>query len=80
MNVVNLRDAIILNILKNGYKSRSEIEAGLGLAGKATMKSLSMLRDSGLIARQSAQGKDSYFLTDSGKNAIEKIFIKMATR
>ena len=74
MKVVNLKDAIILSSLKNGLKSRREIEKSLGVQKTITARSLTFLNNSGLIAKRNIQGNEFFALTTDGEKAIEGVF------
>ena len=52
MRVVNLRDAIILSMLKQGERKGRELEAAIGRQKKIASTSLSFLRRSGLIKKK----------------------------
>ena len=80
MGVVNLRDAIILSLLKNGLKSRWEIENSLGVQKKIAKESISFLRKSKLISRRNLKGDEFYDLTESGRKAIDKVFRQVSPR
>ena len=75
MQVRNLRDAIILNLLKDGTKTGTEIRGSLGIEKSITKKSLAMLRVSGLVGKK---GRDGYFLTENGKETMDRLYRKMS--
>jgi len=74
MGVVNLRDAIILSMVKDGMKSQIEIESRLGLQRSMTRQSIAFLKKSGLISRTSIHGKEFFGLTAKGETTIERVF------
>jgi predicted transcriptional regulator len=74
MKIVTVRDAIILNMLKEGFKTGQEIEATLGLQKTVAKKSLSMLKDSGMIEKRKSRGKEFFTITDNGRAAIGKLY------
>ncbi len=78
MAVKNLRDAIILSFLKDGTKTRKEIEQGLGAGNGITAKSLGFLKKSGFVEKRNVKGDELYLITDNGRKSIENIYRKLS--
>ncbi len=78
MHVVNLRDAIILSLLKDNERPAEYIETAVGNQKTIAKKSLSLLRKSGLIRKQRTKGRDFFVITDEGKKTIDRIYRKLS--
>ncbi|GEM_PF-5025898 len=78
MAVKNLRDAIILSFLKDGIRSRNDIESSLGIQKSIARQSLSFLRTSGFVSRKTIRNSEFYLITDNGRKSIENIYRKLS--
>ena len=77
MRIVNLRDAIILNLLRDENRSEQEIGTRLGMQKSMTKQTLLVLKNSGLIEKRRTRGKEFYAITDYGKDAIGRMYKKL---
>lgn len=77
MSVVNLRDAIILALLKDNFRTKQEIAESMKIAKTNTGKSLNLLKSFGLVQRKTINGKEIYFITDDGRNALQNVYRKI---
>ena len=68
-----MRDAIILSMLKDGLKSKKELETKLDMQKNITRKSLSFLNNSGLVKKHSINGNVYYGITEDGKRTIDNV-------
>ncbi len=74
MKVKKMREAIILAMLKDGLKSRQELEMRLDIEKKITRNSLSFLKTSGLVNRYQIDGSEYYNITESGRHVVNNVF------
>lgn len=78
MRVVNLRDAIILSMLKDKARSRGEIEGRLDIQKSVASQSLALLHGAGLIDKKRARGSEFYAITNSGRRAIDGVYKRLS--
>ncbi len=78
VRLVNLRDAIILSMLQDGFQSKQDIERKFGMQKSVARQSLSVLKTSGLIAKQRINGNDFYLITDKGNKSIKKVYQRLS--
>lgn len=77
MGVVNLRDAIILALLKERTYTKKELENSLKITKTYTRKTLGFLRTSGLVKVRRIGGKSVYAITDEGLSELNEVYKKM---
>lgn len=72
--IKKMREAIILAMLKEGLKSKQELEARMDMHKKITRSSLRNLRTSGLVQQYTIGGNEYYHITDTGKHVVDDVF------
>jgi len=73
MGVVNLRDAVVLAMLKDKIHSKKEIEGSLDMTKMNTRKALSFLKSLGLVEGKNIRGEMCYSITREGTFELETI-------